>query len=515
MQKCLTCLVCALVVSQVCAWDPLKIQNADSPDGKYVLEAVATSHDACRLDVKSKSDGKVVGQIAVKDYYPEDHRYSISAVWKEDSAGFALNIEEGRNITSCRVFVEHHGSWKEVGLPEKRIAKLRKEGNKEGGKEVDYLFASGWLPNDEIKLTYAGNKLVEFVLIAHLIRAGRPRLDFVKIVPRKVEPKPKYDYENYVFTVLAGGTKGTKDGTGSAAQFSAPCGLSIDGAGNVFVADRANHLIRKISRDGVVSTLAGSPGNYGDTDGTSDTASFREPVATAVDTSGNVYVAEAASSNLIRKITPHGMVSTLAGSSSESGGYADGTGSAAQFRLPFGVAVDNKGNVFVADKGNMIIRKITSDGNATTFAGSAGEQGKLDGEAKSARFAFPWDLALDHQGNLYVIDGWAVRKIDTHAIVSTLAGSPDQAGSSDGTGSDARFSGLSSVAVSPAGNVYVVDNELKNIRKITPAGVVKTIRDSTGRTPFGNPVSIAVDDNEQIYVVDEDGFRILIGKPVK
>ena len=433
---------------------------------------------------------------------------------RRDSAAFALNIEQGRDITSCRVFVEDRGSWKEVGLPERQIAKLRKDGNKEGGKEVDYLFASGWLPEDEIKLTYAGNKLVESVLIAHLIRAGRPHLDFVKIVPPKVEPKPKYDYGNYVFAVLAGGSKGSKDSAGSAAQFSAPCGLSIEGAGNVFVADRANHLVRKISRDGVVSTLAGSPGNYGDSDGTSGTASFRDPVATAVDTSGNVYVAEAASSNLIRKITPDGMVSTFAGSSSESGGYADGAGRAAQFRLPFGVAVDNKGNVFVADKGNMIIRKITSDGNVTTFAGSSGEQGKLDGETTSARFAFPWDLALDRENNLYVIDGWAVRKIDTHAMVSTLAGSPDQADSTDGTGSAARFSGLSSVAVSPAGNVYVTDNELKNIRKITPAGVVKTIRDSTGRTPFGNPVSIAVDDKEQIYLADENGFRILFGKPV-
>jgi hypothetical protein len=308
MQKCLVCLVCAFVVSQAHAWDPLNIQNADSPDGKYVLEAVATSESTCRVDVKSKADGKVVGQMALKDYYANDRRYSISAVWKEDSAAFALNIEQGRDITSCRVFVEDRGSWKEVGLPERQIAKLRKDGNKEGGKEVDYLFASGWLPEDEIKLTYAGNKLAESVLIAHLIRAGRPRLDFVKIVPPKVEPKPKYDYENYVFAVLAGGSKGSKDGAGSGRK--------------------RDHLRR-------ISWWAG----------------------------------------------------------------------------------------------------------------------KLDGETKSARFAFPWDLALDREGNLYVIDGWAVRKIDTHAMVSTLAGSLDQAGSTDGTGSAARFSGLSSVAVSPAGNL--------------------------------------------------------------
>lgn len=98
MQKCLVCLVGAFVVSQAHAWDPLNIQNADSPDGKYVLEAVATSESACRVDVKSKPDGKVVGQIALKDYYANDHRYSISAVWKEDSAAFALNIEQGRDI---------------------------------------------------------------------------------------------------------------------------------------------------------------------------------------------------------------------------------------------------------------------------------------------------------------------------------------------------------------------------------------------------------------------------------
>jgi sugar lactone lactonase YvrE len=280
----------------------------------------------------------------------------------------------------------------------------------------------------------------------------------------------------------------------------------------VFVGDRGNHLVRKISHDGVVSTLAGAPEKYGDADGAGGAARFRYPIATAVDTSGNIYVADS-SNNLIRKITPGGVVTTLAGSSAGLGGYADGNGKAVQFHNPVGVAVDNNGNVFVADAGNKIIRKITSDGQVTTFAGSAGQEGTVDGEAKSARFAFPWDVALDREGNLYVTDNSAVRKIDTHGMVSTLAGSPGQAINIDGPTAGARFVNPVSLAVSAAGNVYVVDS--KNIRKITPAGVVKTIRDSTGRTPFVKPVSVAVDDKEQIYIADEDGFSILVGKPAK
>jgi sugar lactone lactonase YvrE len=511
MQKCLPCLVCALVVSQAHASDPLKVQNADSPDGKYILEAVATSDDACRVNVKTKPNGKVAAQFAVKDFNTDDRRYSISAVWKEDSAAFALNINKGPHITYCRVFVENHGSWKEVGLPEKQITKLRKESNTQGGKAVDYLLVTAWSPKDDVKFSYTGDAEVEFEMIGHLVRAERPRLDFVKIIPPKAEPEPKYDYENYVFTPLAGGTEGSKDGVGVAAQFKWPHGLSIDAAGNVFVADRGNDLVRKINRDGVVSTLAGSPEKYGDTDGVGAAARFRYPVATAVDASGNIYVADS-SNNLIRKITRGGVVSTLAGSFS-LGGFADGNGKAAQFHDPHGVAVDTSGDVFVADAGNHIIRKIASDGQVTTFAGSAGQQGMVDGEAKSARFAFPRDVALDREGNLYVADNSTLRKIDSHGMVSTVAGSPDQAINIDGPVGAARFSNPLSVAVSPAGNIYVVDD--KNIRKITPGGVVKTIRDSTGRTSFVRPVSVAVDDKEQIYVADEDGFSILVGKPAK
>lgn len=513
MQRSVVCLVCAIVVTQALAADPLKVDNAGSPNGRYVLEAVATSDDQCRVDLKSEDDGKIATRIPVKDFNTHDRRYSISAVWKEDSSAFALNITKGRNITYCRIFVAHHSSWNEANLPEKQITKFRKEADKQGGKALDYLRVSGWLPKDEIKFSYEGNNTVEHEFIGRMMHGHQPRVDFVKVIPPKVEPEPKYDYENYVFTVLAGGTEGSKDGAGAAAQFKWPHGLSIGTGATLFVADRGNHVVRKISRDRVVSTLAGSPGQFGDADGAGDTARFRYPIAAAVDASGNVYVSDS-SNDLIRKITPDGVVRTLAGKSGISG-YADGKGSAAQFINPAGVAVDKNGNVFVADSVNKVIRKITKEGDVTTFAGSGGGAGTNDGEAKSARFASPSDVALDREGNLYVTDNSTIRKIDTHGIVSTVAGSPDQTGSTDGTGGTARFSHPISLAVSPAGNVYVADADLKNIRKLTPAGVVKTVRNTTGPSPFVRPVSVAVDDKEQIYVADEDGFSIWVGKPAK
>ena len=166
------------------------------------------------------------------------------------------------------------------------------------------------------------------------------------------------------------GSYGSADGTGSAARFYCPCGVAVDSAGNVYVADSDNHTIRKVTPGGVVTTLAGLAGSSGSADGTGSAARFYDPYGVAVDSAGNVYVADYRN-HTIRKVTPGGVVTTLAGLAGSSGS-ADGTGSAARFYYPYGVAVDSAGNVYVADTCNNTIRKVTPGGVVTTLAGVAG-----------------------------------------------------------------------------------------------------------------------------------------------
>jgi streptogramin lyase len=169
-------------------------------------------------------------------------------------------------------------------------------------------------------------------------------------------------------TILKAGASGGQDGTGDAARFATPRGIAIDQAGNLYVADEGNSNIRKITPAGVVSTLAGSAGQLGNADGIGPAARFAAPRALTVDAAGNVFVADT-DNNTIRKITPTGVVTTLAGRASEAGA-ANGTGSAARFSEPRGIAVDAAGNVYVADSGNQAIRQITPEGVVTTVAAS-------------------------------------------------------------------------------------------------------------------------------------------------
>jgi len=320
-------------------------------------------------------------------------------------------------------------------------------------------------------------------------------------------------------TTLAGasGQSGDLDGVGSAARFNLPSGLAVDGAGNVYVADAENHSIRKITPAGAVTTLAGSSGHKGSADGSGSAARFARPRSVAVDGAGNLYVADS-DNHTIRKITPQGLVMTLAGFARKVGS-ADGTGASARFYLPLGVAVDGAGNVYVADTNNHAIRKITPDGVVTTWAGSPDEDflGNIDGTGTSARFYLPSGVAVDEAGNVYVVDAIeTVRRITRAAVVTTLAGTPSQAGSADGTGSAARFNmqfwGPNGVAVDGAGNLYVTDVSNSTIRKISPAGEVGTLAGTTGeagsadgfRTAarFSSPLGVAVDGAGNVYVAD-------------
>ena len=313
-------------------------------------------------------------------------------------------------------------------------------------------------------------------------------------------------------TLLAGkiGVGGSVDGPGNQALFRLPNSLAVDSSGNVYVADTANNTIRKIAPSCLVSTLAGVAGvhGYADADISGSDARFWAPFGLAVDSAGNVYVADTAN-NLIREITPNGVVSTLAGMPGHAGSK-DGGGSFAQFRNPWGVAVDDTGNVFVADMSNDTIRKISPSGAVTTFAGRAGLGGSTDGVGTQARFNHPFAIAVDHADNIYVSDSAndTIRKITADGIVTTLAGLPGFVGSKDGTGADARFSNPQGLVVDNRGNIYAADTGNNAIRKISPLGVVTTLSGFGGTaandvaTTLNAPAGLALDRDGNLYVAD-------------
>ncbi|MDD3147617.1 MAG: hypothetical protein PHD82_09970, partial [Candidatus Riflebacteria bacterium] len=313
-----------------------------------------------------------------------------------------------------------------------------------------------------------------------------------------------------VVTTFAGiaGSSGTTDGTGSAARFYVPMDVAVDSLDNVYIADTYNHTIRKITSGGVVTTIAGTAGVSGSLDANGISASFNQPRGIAIDSSGNLFVADY-NNHTIRKIDAVGEVTTFAGTAG-SPGSTDGTGTAAKFSYPSGVEVDTSGNVYVAELQGHRIRKITSAGVVTTFAGS-GSIGFADGIGISATFCFPSAVAVDNSGNLYITDShnFTTRKITTAAVVSTFAGT---APGTDGTGIYARFDYPSGVVVDSSGNVFVADKDCHTIRKITSAGVVSTFAgmalqsgstDGTGSSArFFQPNGIAIDSSENLYVAD-------------
>lgn len=369
--------------------------------------------------------------------------------------------------------------------------------------------------------------------------------------------------QQYNFTTFAGAPSGAgyADGAGNAARFRYPSGVAVDSAENVYVADTWNHTIRKVTRDGVVSTLAGLADERGSADG-AGVARFDAPHGLAVDNSGNVYVADYYGCT-IRKITPGGFVSTLAGLPYKRGSE-DGSGGNARFAFPSGVALDSSGNIYVADYDNATIRKITPDGLVSTLAGKAGNFGNVDGSAHSARFFGPSGLALDQTGNIYVADSYnnAIRKITPDGLVSTLGGHKVGAeedwmvfypqsvvvdgngnvfvsdyynpviwmitpaglvttlaglvgrwGSADGIGTAARFSVPLGLTVDSANNIYVADYGDSTIRKITASGAVNTLAGRSGGYPgddegigsaarFALPTGIALDNTGNVYVAD-------------
>lgn len=302
------------------------------------------------------------------------------------------------------------------------------------------------------------------------------------------------------------------DGTGTAARFLGPRGIAADGTGTLYVADTENFTIRKITPGGAVTTIAGAPRERGFADGTGSAARFQNPVGIAVDASGNVFVADM-SNHSIRKVAPSGTVTTVAGNGQP--GSDDGTGAAARFVTPEGVAVDRAGNLYVSDTGNFTIRKITVAGVVTTVAGAPGQGGSTDGPASQARFLAPRGLAVDSSGNVLIADSSnTIRKLIPDelipgGVVVTFSGLAGAIGAADGLGANASFNRPQDVAVDGAGNIYVADTGNHRIRKITSAGIVSTVPSE----PIASPRSLAVVPDGRIYVADDATSRIVVIAP--
>lgn len=289
-----------------------------------------------------------------------------------------------------------------------------------------------------------------------------------------------------LITVLAGGNgRGFVDGMGAAARFEEIAAVALDSAGNVYVADAANHAIRKITPQGVVTTLAGGTGGF--VDGQGAAAKFNRPQGVAVDASGNVFVADT-ENNAIRRITPGGLVSTFAGSGQP--GSANGLGTAARIYQPRSLSFGPNGNLYVADTGSHLVRVITPQGDVTTCATGYGVgcNAEPPSGVQQSSLSFLRHLRVDTSGNVLVsVSGVQVMRVDpVTAAVTVLAGPRSSSGPIDGTGSDARFGSLGGLGVDSTGNAYGTDgwgmsspvaakSSVYMIRKITPAGAVTTL----------------------------------------
>lgn len=360
----------------------------------------------------------------------------------------------------------------------------------------------------------------------------------------------------WTVTTAAGGSQlrgdvpaavaGFKDGPAADAEFDRPVGMAAAPDGSVYVADSGNHRVRRLTVAGQVETVAGS-GAAGATDGPALTATFRTPVGVSIGPDGTIYVVDAEAGQ-VRSIR-NGEVRTVAGidvvacriaveQGKASPGaplptgcpdtimrqapFRDGPGATALFNQPSSVAVGPKGDLYVADSSNQVIRRIDTAGNVSTYAGSVvGQPGNADGPLQEARFFFPVDLVPDASGALYLTEGSRVRRIDPSAGVSTLVGSRaqgmDAGGYVDGQGTAARLNAVSGLAVLPDGSLVLADTGNQRIRLVAADGVVSTVAGKGGQgmevgpgstAQFSQPVGVVTLQDGTILVSDYNLNRI-------
>jgi sugar lactone lactonase YvrE len=325
------------------------------------------------------------------------------------------------------------------------------------------------------------------------------------------KPPPDTGPQNTGLFLVAGDQcktcTGSADGTGSTARFAGAEGIAADGNGNLFVVDKTSSILRKVTAQGVVTTIAGSSGQAGSVDGIGAAARLRSPSRLALDKGGNIYVTDTGNST-IRKISPAGTVSTFAGQSGACGAQ-DGGGTLAQFCNPQGIALDQSGNLFIADTGNNTVRRIDPAGRVTTIAGKTGVCGSADGAGTDAMFCQPRDITVDAWNNVYVADtaNSTIRMIDPKGKVTTLAGAPGVCAFADGATGASRLCTPAGITVDSRDNLYVADTGNFTIRRIDVGNVTSTVAGVPqqhgivmGPLPGGlsSPLGIAMENDKSV-----------------
>jgi uncharacterized protein (TIGR03437 family) len=336
---------------------------------------------------------------------------------------------------------------------------------------------------------------------------------------RKVTPS------GTISTVAGGGTSYPGDGgPATSAQLGSPQGVAVDSAGNLYIADNANHRIRKVTPGGIISTVAGNgSGGYSGDFGPAINAQLNFPTGVAVDSAGNLYMADF-NNHRIRKVTPSGFISPVAGNQYQGYSGDGGPATNAQLNNPEGIAVDSAGNVYIADYFNQRIRRVTQGGIISTVAGKGNFGYSGDGDpATGAELSFPSGVAVDSAGNLYIADSFnqRIRKVTPAGIISTVAGNGSNGYSGDGgPATSAQLYNPSGVAVDSASNIYIADSLNQRIRKVTPAGIITTVagNGSGGYSGDGRaatnaqlnvPSGVTVDSNGNLYIADATTIRMV------
>lgn len=332
-----------------------------------------------------------------------------------------------------------------------------------------------------------------------------------------------------ITTIAGNGTPGFSGDGGRAtlARLNKPWWVAVDNERNVYIADWANNRVRKVNAAGNITTFAGTgeAGFSGD-GGPATRARLNAPWGVAVDGRGNVYITDLYNYR-VRKVNPGGTITTFAGTGAPGFSGDGGPATSAQLTLPYGIAVDRSGNVYIADHANMRVRKVSPQGTITTFAGTGRRGFSGDGgPATRAKLNWPYGVAVDGKRNVYIADYYnnRVRKVSASGRVTTFAGrgpsGPTGRFSGDGgPATSARLNKPAGVAVDLQGNVYIVDRNNDRVRKVSPGGTITTIA-GTGRLGFSGdggpartaqllgPFGVAVDAQGNVYIADTGNNRV-------